>query len=302
MPVEAGTVEQAPGHEDELRVALPADLPDGVYTVSWRVVSEADGHASAGAFSFGVNVAPGTVVTPSVPCRPRLHRPWGASPARSSCTWGWRCRSPPRSVGLFAFGGVVPERKRVLRVAAAAAVVGGVTMLLSERATLGVSMGDLLSSATGTDYLWLLGGGDVRRGRGAGRGPAVRPDLARRCRGRRGGGHARPCHGRSRRRRGDPGAPDRPAVAPLHGRERVGGRPRADVPAGSARGAGPRSAAPVDEVRAYSSLAGYALAVVLVTGLLRANAGGRRPVEAVRRCSAARTEPRSTSRSRSSWC
>ena len=67
MPVEAGTVEQAPGHEDELRVALPADLPDGVYTVSWRVVSEADGHASAGAFSFGVNVAPGTVVTPSVP-------------------------------------------------------------------------------------------------------------------------------------------------------------------------------------------------------------------------------------------
>ena len=65
--VEAGPVEAVPGHDDQLRIPLPADLPDGVYTVSWRVVSEADGHATAGAFSFGVNVAPGTVVTPEHP-------------------------------------------------------------------------------------------------------------------------------------------------------------------------------------------------------------------------------------------
>jgi len=65
--VEAGPAEGVPGRGNQLRIALPADLPDGVYTVSWRVVSEADGHATAGAFSFGVNVAPGTVVAPRVP-------------------------------------------------------------------------------------------------------------------------------------------------------------------------------------------------------------------------------------------
>lgn len=34
------------------------ELPRGVYTVQWRVVSAIDGHATAGAFTFGVQVAP----------------------------------------------------------------------------------------------------------------------------------------------------------------------------------------------------------------------------------------------------
>jgi copper transport protein len=33
-------------------------LPDGVYTVSWRTVSSVDSHVSAGSFAFGVGVAP----------------------------------------------------------------------------------------------------------------------------------------------------------------------------------------------------------------------------------------------------
>jgi copper transport protein len=37
---------------------LTNDLPDGVYTVSWRTVSAVDGHISAGSFAFGVGVAP----------------------------------------------------------------------------------------------------------------------------------------------------------------------------------------------------------------------------------------------------
>lgn len=35
-----------------------ARLPEAVYTVAWRVVSKADGHATAGAFAFGVGVSP----------------------------------------------------------------------------------------------------------------------------------------------------------------------------------------------------------------------------------------------------
>jgi copper transport protein len=34
------------------------ELPDGVYTVSWRTVSAVDSHVSAGSFAFGVGVAP----------------------------------------------------------------------------------------------------------------------------------------------------------------------------------------------------------------------------------------------------
>lgn len=96
-PVEAGPVEAVPGHGDQLRIPLPASLPDGVYTVSWRVVSEADGHATAGAFSFGVNVAPGTVVTPSVPVPTTPSPSVGSVAGSSCCTWGSRCRSPPPS-------------------------------------------------------------------------------------------------------------------------------------------------------------------------------------------------------------
>lgn len=49
---------------------VPADLPDGIYVVSWRVVS-ADSHPVAGSFSFSVGAAPpatsppATSVTPS---------------------------------------------------------------------------------------------------------------------------------------------------------------------------------------------------------------------------------------------
>lgn len=39
------------------------DLPDGLYTVSWRVVSAADGHTTEGSFAFGVNVAVTAAVT-----------------------------------------------------------------------------------------------------------------------------------------------------------------------------------------------------------------------------------------------
>jgi len=56
---------------DPLSLEVPVDaLSDGVYTVSWRTVSAVDGHAALGSFAFGVGVAPpktgtNTVATPS---------------------------------------------------------------------------------------------------------------------------------------------------------------------------------------------------------------------------------------------
>ena len=269
-PVEAGPVEAVPGHGDQLRILLPASLPDGVYTVSWRVVSEADGHATAGAFSFGVNVAPGTVVTPSVPVPTTPSPSVGSVAGKLLLYVGLALSFAAAVVGLLAFGGRVPERKRVLRFAAASAVVGVVTMLLSERATLGVSMGDLLSSATGTDYLWLLGGvtfaavSALDAARRSDRTSLVVAGVAAAAAmlTRAIGGHA--------------AAAATPALQIglqwLHFMAAsvwMGG-PRADVPAAPRATPDRRQPSPVAEVRAYSSLAGYALAVVLVTGVLRA--------------------------------
>src|SRR4029077_4513143 len=152
-PVEAGPGEGVPGHADHLRIKLPPSLPDGVYTVSWRVVSEADGHATAGAFSFGVNVAPGTVVAPSIPV-PTAPSPSVASVASKVALYiGLAMLFSASTVGLLAFKGNVPSRRPVLFVGAGAASIGAVGMLLSEQAALGVSMGDLLSSSTGRDFL-----------------------------------------------------------------------------------------------------------------------------------------------------
>lgn len=268
--VEAGSVREVPGHDDQLRVPLPADLADGVYTVSWRVVSEADGHATAGAFSFGINVAPGTVVSPSIPV-PTTPSPSVASVASKVGLYlGLAMLFAASIVGILAFGGTVPARRPVLLFGAAAAALGAGGMLLSERATLGVSMGDLLSSSTGVDFLWLLGVvgfttiAAVDAARRSDRnslvvvGVAAAAAMLVRAR----GGHAA-------------AAAATPALQIglqwfhfMAASVWIGGLALAFL---SLRG---RREADVDPpfvaIRRYSSLAGYALVVILVTGLLRA--------------------------------
>lgn len=51
--VDAGGAHHPDGHGDEVAQALPADLSDGSYVVTWRVVSD-DGHPVHGAFTFQV--------------------------------------------------------------------------------------------------------------------------------------------------------------------------------------------------------------------------------------------------------
>jgi copper transport protein len=61
-PVDTRGSEAVPSRPFELEVPL-SPLPDGTYTVTWRVLSKADGHISAGAFAFGVGTAPTAPVT-----------------------------------------------------------------------------------------------------------------------------------------------------------------------------------------------------------------------------------------------
>ncbi|HEX6130882.1 MAG TPA: copper resistance CopC family protein, partial [Actinomycetota bacterium] len=54
---QAGVPVVAPDDPYAIAVRL-RELPRGVYTVTWRVVSSVDGHATGGAFSFGVGAVP----------------------------------------------------------------------------------------------------------------------------------------------------------------------------------------------------------------------------------------------------
>lgn len=60
--VETGDLERAPGKGNLVRLALP-EIGEGVYTVTWRVLSRVDGHVTGGAFSFGIGVEPAAVPT-----------------------------------------------------------------------------------------------------------------------------------------------------------------------------------------------------------------------------------------------
>lgn len=62
---QSGKPTPAGGDPLTLRTAV-GDLPQGVYTVLWRVVSRVDGHATAGAFAFGVGVSPEGAPVPPV--------------------------------------------------------------------------------------------------------------------------------------------------------------------------------------------------------------------------------------------
>ena len=53
----AGEPEAVADPPNSIRVAI-GPIPDGAYTVAWRTVSAVDGHVSAGSFVFGVGVAP----------------------------------------------------------------------------------------------------------------------------------------------------------------------------------------------------------------------------------------------------
>jgi copper transport protein len=53
----SGKLEVVAGKPMSLQIAV-GSLPDGVYTVTWRTVSTVDGHVTAGSFAFGVGETP----------------------------------------------------------------------------------------------------------------------------------------------------------------------------------------------------------------------------------------------------
>jgi copper transport protein len=159
-PVERGRVQPVPGRPGALQVPV-GELPSGVYTVSWRVVSRVDGHTTRGVFAFGVgDQAPARIVAMG----PQAERQAGDPPTvlgvagRWAVYWGFALLLGAATTGLVVFGSAgLPGRPAPLLVTALLlAAAGLVTMAAAAKAAAGVSLAQLAGSATG---LWLAGRG-----------------------------------------------------------------------------------------------------------------------------------------------
>lgn len=145
--VTADRVEAVPGQPRALRAPLP-ELPEGTYTVSWRVLSTVDGHITTGSFAFGVGQAPEPVAQPAGTVS-REQRPSALAVAgRWAFYWGLALLFAGALARLVVFRSATPK-PWMLWAAWAVAALGLLGMFLAERAAVGVSAVDLLGSERG---------------------------------------------------------------------------------------------------------------------------------------------------------
>jgi len=146
-----------PGNARELQATLP-HLADGVYTVSWRTVSKVDGHVTGGSFAFGVGVEPPPAGSPAkaVTGGPSV----GATPAPGGVAgrwllyWGLALLVAAGATGALVFGWRLPPGARIVIAAGwLVAAAGTGTMILSERAATGVPFAELFHAAAGRSLL-----------------------------------------------------------------------------------------------------------------------------------------------------
>ena len=148
-----GAPELAPDSEREVRVRLDP-VPDGVYTVTWRTVSATDGHVTASAFSFGVGVSP-EAVKPVTGSSGETEPPSATAVAGHWLLYlGLVVLFGAGVTGLVAFG---PSNVRpwLLAVGWVCAAIGVTLMTLAERAAVDVPLGTLISSEAGGKFVLL---------------------------------------------------------------------------------------------------------------------------------------------------
>ncbi len=141
---DVGPTTAVPG-STELQVAV-GPLPEGAYTVTWRTVSADDGHLATGAFAFGVEVAPAAAPPPRADL---------ASPPPSTIAITGRALLYIGMVAVFGIPVIAmvafPDAPRaVVRLLPAAALVlaAGVLMVAeAQRSDAGVALGDYLGSS-----------------------------------------------------------------------------------------------------------------------------------------------------------
>jgi copper transport protein len=142
-----------PGNVRELRVKLP-HLANGVYTVNWRTVSKVDGHVTGGSFAFGIGVLPSSGVSAgqgaggsSLPAPAAVVGLW-------LLYWGLALLAAAGATGVLVFGWRLPPGAGTVLVAGwIYAAFGIVVMIVAEQAAARVSFGQLFGAATGRSLL-----------------------------------------------------------------------------------------------------------------------------------------------------
>ena len=150
--------EPSPVAGDPLALSIPIpELERDVYTVTWRTVSKVDGHPSGGTFAFGVGVSPLQV--------PPAQAPAVTTPEPSPLEMAGRL---VLFIGLGALVGAgwvgavafrqVPQRVLVLAGwALTAAVVGLVVLAVAQQRASGVGFGEFLPTTPGRALLFRAG-------------------------------------------------------------------------------------------------------------------------------------------------
>lgn len=147
--VDAGKAELLPGQPARLRVPV-GNLAQGTYTVTWRMTSSEDGHTTAGSIAFGVGVAAGAAGTEGVPAAVR-----SPTPTAAAVTGRWLFYVGVVLMLGAAVVGVVVVRdpgvisRRGLAAAWMAAAGGVLLTIVDQRSAARTSLSNLLSSSTG---------------------------------------------------------------------------------------------------------------------------------------------------------
>jgi copper transport protein len=180
--VEAGGAAPVAGNPLQLRVPL-GELPDGTYTVAWRTVSRDDGHVTGGAFAFGVGVAAPAAGMAGVSAQAATTPPPSplAVAGRWLLYLGLALLLGAAATGLAVYSGRLPVGARPLLLAGAGlTLVGVAARVVAARSAVGASVGELLAADAGRHLVWLAGGAlaaTVAAGLLAARvAPAGRPD------------------------------------------------------------------------------------------------------------------------------
>jgi copper transport protein len=147
--VNSGKAQPVPGWPSQLRVPL-GDLGQGIYTVSWRVTSPADGHTTVGSVTFGVGVPAQAVGTTS-----GAGEIGGPTPTVASVAGRWLFYvGVVLMLGAAVMGTLVVSTPAAisgwaLAVACVASAGGVLLTMIDQRASVRTSLGNFLSSSTG---------------------------------------------------------------------------------------------------------------------------------------------------------
>ncbi len=146
----------AAGNAQELRVPLPR-LAKGVYTVNWRTVSKVDGHITNGSFAFGIGVR----VPPGAPAGKAVSGgSAGSGPDPAAVVglwlvyWGLALLVAAGATGALVFRWQLPGKAGMVIAAGwLYAAVGLLLIILAEQAAAHVSFSELFAAATGRSLL-----------------------------------------------------------------------------------------------------------------------------------------------------